>query len=764
MIGTRVFRTLRRLGAVILACAGAWCGLSSSPAAAIGTDTAADVQPIAEVRSLPVAELATNPPIRIRGVVTLRDVNSIVIQDDTAGIYVNFDFARKRGVWEGDGIPDAVHVGDEIEIDGTIDPGGFSPPVLPREVRVLGSQPLPSARQTDPERFFSGADDSLIIEITGVVHGITDDGSDWRLNLETAGQPFVAIVTKSAIPDDPQQLVDADVRLTGVPLSIFNTRGEFLQPLVMVGRPEWFTIASPPPHPPFDCPPVAISSLARFRPEPFRGHRIRTQGVVIHTVPGQAVHLQDGAGGVRAATRSVEEFKPGDRIDVAGFIDRRGRVAGLTDAVLQKTHSGPPPNPTMITPDEIVALNTKSTQSGVMARPGDYEGCLIRFPARLLEARVSNDGGLLVLSAGKTSVVAVAELADFLSLRRLMPGSELEVTGIVATDWKFDPTQWPATIPDRMTLIVRSADDVRLVRSPSWWTPKLLGILLGGVATVLAGSLAWAWLLRRQVKVQAALLAAEMRSRRDAAVEFDATLKERNRLAANLHDTLLQTLGGIGFQLDACEGSRSQDEAESKVHFDVARRMVNHATGELHNSVWAMRSLPIREQTFPEALKTLAGRIGEGHAARIDVQTSGQLDDVPDFVAGNLLLIVQEAIYNALRHGRPKTITVQVSDHPPTHSIRATVQDDGAGFSVGRQQGAEQGHFGLHGMRERAERLGGSLSIESEPGGGTTVSIEVRRRDYDHDLAEPAAAGSPAPPHIGVSSNGDGPPGQGIPQ
>ena len=415
MVGTTNFRTLRKLGEVILAWAFAWCCLSSSPAATLGTGTAADIQPIAEVRSLPVAELATNPPIRIRGVVTLRGVNSIVIQDNTAGIYVNFDFARKRGVWEGDGIPDAVHVGDEIEIDGTIDPGGFSPPVLPREVRVLGSQPLPPARQTDPERFFSGAVDSLLTELTGVVHGITDDGSDWRLNLEAAGHPFVAVVTKSAIPDDPQQLVDAEVRLTGVPLSIFNTRGEFLQPLVMVGRPEWFTIVSPPPHPPFDCPPVAISSLARFRPEPFRGHRIRTQGVVIHSVPGQAVHLQDGAGGVRAATRSIERFTPGDRVEVAGFVDRSGRVAGLTDAILQKTHSGPPPNPTMITPDEIVALNTKSTQSAVMARPGDYEGCLIRFPARLLEARVSNDGGLLVLSAGKTSVVAVAELADFLS-------------------------------------------------------------------------------------------------------------------------------------------------------------------------------------------------------------------------------------------------------------------------------------------------------------------------------------------------------------
>ena len=731
MIGTRGSRTLRTLGGVIIACAGAWCG-------------ADEIQPIAVVRSLPVAKLATNPPVRIRGVVTLRDESTVVIQDDTAGIYVNFAFAHDRGVRTDSRTPDAVQVGVEVEIEGLIDPGGFSPPVMPREVRVLGPKPLPQPRQTDAERFFSGADDSLLIEVTGVVHDVVDAGSDWRLNLESAGRPFVAVVTKSATPDDPQQLVDAEVRLTGVPLSIFNTRGEFLQPKLWVGRPEWFSVVSPPPHPPFECPEVAISSLARFRPEPFRGHRIRTKGVVIHTAPGQAVHLQDGAGGVRVASRSVERFEPGDCVEVAGFIDRRGRVAGLTDAIFRKTDSGPPPNPTAITPDEVVAINTKSAASGVMASPGDYEGCLIRFPARLLEARVSHDSGLLLLSAGKTSVVAVADLADFTALRRLMPGSELEVTGIVATEWKVDPTKWPATILDRMTLLVRSPDDVRLLRTPSWWTPQRLGILLAGVAAALAGALAWLWLLRRQVKTQSTLLAAEMRSRRDTAVEFNATLTERNRLAANLHDTLLQTLGGIGFQLDACEGSRGQDEDDAKVHFEVARRMVNHATSELHSSVWAMRSLPIRQQSFPEALRTLVARIGEGHAAETFVHTSGNLGEVPEFVAGNLLLIVQEAVYNALRHGRPATVHVAVSDEPATQSIRVDVRDDGRGFAVGDAQGVEQGHFGLHGMRERAERLGGTLAIESTPEGGTTVRATVIRRDYDREIGAPADAESAA--------------------
>ena len=731
MNGTRGSKTLRTLGGVILACAGAWCG-------------AGEIQPIAMVRSLPVAELATNPPVRIRGVVTLRDESIIVIQDDTAGIYVNFAFARDRGVRTDARTPDAVQVGVEVEIDGLIDPGGFSPPVLPREVRVLGPKPLPKPRQTDSERFFSGADDSLLIEVTGVVHDVVDAGSEWWLNLESAGRPFVANVTKSATLDDPQQLVDAEVRLTGVPVAIYNTRGEFLQPQLWVRRPEWFTVVSPPPYSPFDCPEVAMSSLAGFRPEPFRGHRIRTKGVVIHTAPGQAVHLQDGAGGVRVATRSDERFKPGDRVEVAGFIDRKGRVAGLTDAIFRKTDSGPPPNPTTITPDEVVAINTKSATSAVMASPGDYEGCLIRFPARLLEARTSHESGLLLLSAGKTSVVAVAGRDDFIGLRRLMPGSELEVTGIVATDWKFDSAQRPATIPDRMTVIVRSADDVRLIRGPSWWTPQRLAAALTGVAATLAGALVWVALLRRQVTKQAGLLAAEMRQRRDAAVDSEATLKERNRLAANLHDTLLQTLGGIGYQLDACQGSRGQDENDAKVHFDVARRMVNHATSELHSSVWAMRSLPIRQQSFPEALRTLVARIGEGHAAETFVHTSGFLGSVPEFVAGNLLLIVQEAVYNALRHGRPANVHVTVSDEPATQSIRVEVRDDGRGFAVGKAEGVEQGHFGLHGMRERAERLGGTLVIESTPGSGTTVRATVIRRDYDREIGEPAAAESTA--------------------
>jgi signal transduction histidine kinase len=284
-----------------------------------------------------------------------------------------------------------------------------------------------------------------------------------------------------------------------------------------------------------------------------------------------------------------------------------------------------------------------------------------------------------------------------------------------------------------------------VVRPARWWTPGRLAALLGVVAAALLAALAWTLTLRRRLRIQTQRLTTEMRSRRDAAVEFAATLQERNRLAANLHDTLLQTLGGIGFQLDACEGSRRQDEDDARTHFDVARRMVNHATSELHNAVWAMRSLPIKERSFPDAVRAVVARVGEGHPAEIDVQTHGALDDVPEFVAGNLLLIVQEAVYNALRHGRPRQIAVDVRECEGSEAIRATVRDDGAGFAAPagdgpEDRGAEAGHFGLLGMRERAERLGGGFQIESEPGRGTVVSVEVRRSQFDRDLAEPVPA------------------------
>jgi signal transduction histidine kinase len=207
-------------------------------------------------------------------------------------------------------------------------------------------------------------------------------------------------------------------------------------------------------------------------------------------------------------------------------------------------------------------------------------------------------------------------------------------------------------------------------------------------------------------------------------------MRERNRLAANLHDTLLQTIGGIRFQLDACRvAGREMDDAEVGEHFDVAQRMIDHAAQEVRGSVWALRTMPMPGKSFTDSIATVIGQfekqLGKASPNAISFQTTGGAPDLPNFVAGNLLLVVQEAIHNAIRHGRPTQVEV-AADFGNDGSLAITVRDDGGGFLPGTEAGPAQGHFGLHGMRERLERLGGTLQIESSPGSGTTITAHVR--------------------------------------
>lgn len=691
---------------------------------------------IASIRSLPREEIVQVPRARIRGVVThIHDRGAaLFMQDDTAATYVNFSLAASRGLWRGDASPADVEPGDEVEIEGVLDPGGFSPPILPTALRILRHQPLPVPKPIDPIRFFTGADDSLLVEVEGVVQDAIVSEREWRLTLEAAGRPLLAEGSRSIAFPDPPSLINSIVRVAGPAASVFNTRGEFIMPRVYIGRREWFEVVTPSPHEPFESPLHSIEAMAGFRLDPPGDRMIRTEGVVIHAEPGRAIHLQSGAGGVLVKTRSMLPLEPGDRVEAAGFLEQNGPVTGLAYALVRKLGSGPPPQPIRVRPDEILTVNLRAVQASLMAHPGDYQGCLVQFPARLVEARASVAGGGLVLAAKDTSVIATASADVFNRLRDLRTGSDLLVTGIAHLDWELDPLAWPPRQPTQFRLLLRSPADVQLIRAPPWWTPRRLAILAASIGAVLAATLMWAWLLRHELATHKRLLSREMRTRRDAALEFEATLRERNRLAANLHDTLLQTLGGIGYQLDACEGSRTRDAADARQHFDVARRMVSHAANELHQSVWAMRTLPLGQEPFPDALRMLAHRLGEGHAVTIDVHTNGDFASIPDFVAGHLLLIMQEAVHNALRHGRPSRIDVAVEDHPAVRSITLRIRDDGVGFDPETAAGLAIGHFGLHGMRERAERLGGRLTITSSPGGGATVTAVVQTRDYDKEI------------------------------
>ena len=688
-------------------------------------------------------------PVRVRGVVTWTEVTNRIfaspnlywftIQDSSGGIGIRVGLARQDHIWRGDDAAlTRIAPGAEVEVEGLRTSGGFAPIIKPKTIRILGEQPLPPARPMVPARFFAGADACERVEASGVVQGFHRWEYGWVLQLDANPGSFTAEVSFLDLKD-PGPLVDAVVRLRGVAATRFNMRGEVKGVRLIVSQASDITVEKPATPSPFDAPIVPLNQLLSFRHEPLGPHRQVVEGTVIYVQSGHLFYLQNRDAAVRVEMLSPENLQPGERVQVAGFVDMRRQVAGLTGAVLRKLgSSGGVPPPLPILPGEILARDALAVASAQLAEPHDFDGHLITFPSELIDIKRSPNGEVpqyrLTLDAGGTLVEAVLQQADAEALNFLQPESKLQVTGIVQLDYADyqEALDYPRQKPAGVKVLLRSADDIVVLQTPSWWTPRrLLGAL--AIGTIALGAiLLWVWQLRRQLHRKSQQLAAEMHARRDAAIEFQATLRERNRLAANLHDTLLQNISGLNYQLEACE-TESLPKTERKAnHLQTARRMVERAQDDLRGTVWALRVLPLHERNFSKALLALAEQLAEGRATEISVATSGELPQLSEFVAGNLLLVAQEAIHNALKHARPARIKIEVSAAADGKHITIVIRDDGAGFNPESQP---PGHFGLDGMRERIERLGGKLRIESRPGLGTSVHAEVLLGSFDEDLA-----------------------------
>ncbi|MCX7430168.1 MAG: sensor histidine kinase [Planctomycetia bacterium] len=706
--------------------------------------------PIADVKNMTADEADRGSPVRIRGVVTWHwqpQRLHLIVQDESDGIWINVTQAFESGLWQGTAENlAAIEVGSEVEIDGVVDRGGFAPIVLPRQIRAVGRKPLPAPKPIDDVRLFSGCDNGLRIVVVGVVQGVEPvDEVGIPCLLLTMVRPagrLLAIVPAAVWQGPPESLIDATVQLTCIGGSAVNTRGQFLYPRLLAVGSDCLKVVSPVPSSPFESPRIELDTLAQFSPEPRGAHRVRTEGTVTHAVPGQFFYVQEGMTGVRVTTRSEEVLRPGDRVEIAGFVDRSRDFAGLSEAVVRVISHGSTPDPRRLAPNEIIEISRQSMRKGRMASPGDFDGCVIRFPARLLEIERATEDSLLVLACEGTNVVARIPHDQLSRLPPLAAGAELDITGIVqialtrpVASGSGRHTLSDAGTIERLALLVRSADDVQVLKAAPWWTTRRLFVALATSAAVLLGSLAWVGMLQRQVAMQSRRLASEMQKRRDAAVEFEASVRERNRLAANLHDTLLQSLAGAGFQLDTCRRAVArQDLGETSDHLDVARRMLKHAVGELRGSVWALRTMPMAGPSFSAAVAALVAHLGSGHAAKITVSSDGEPFEIPNFVAGNLLLVAQEAIRNAVHHGQPKTIHLQIDYDAAAREVTITVADDGHGFVVGDEVGPAQGHFGVQGMQERIASLGGTLTIDSRPGQGTRVTAVVVTPAYDTQL------------------------------
>jgi signal transduction histidine kinase len=275
--------------------------------------------------------------------------------------------------------------------------------------------------------------------------------------------------------------------------------------------------------------------------------------------------------------------------------------------------------------------------------------------------------------------------------------------------------------------------------SPPWYRSGLAFALYAlAVVGIVSGLMWWSAHHTRTQNRQLEKLVAERTAELRAAMQQlneetrnAATLAERDRLAGEIHDSLQQGLSGLMLHLDATL-KLPQLPPDVRSRLNVARNMVSFTRHEVQHAVWDMETPLLEGTDLAEALKKIAGLIGPG-TAEVRISVSGRPVTLSSSTKHHLLRIAQEAITNAVRHAAARVITITLAYEPDCVTLQ--VADDGNGFVPNEVLVNGIGHFGLRGLRGRAGKIGGELSIQSAPGCGTTVCVVVRL----------AAAVSPSP-------------------
>jgi signal transduction histidine kinase len=227
----------------------------------------------------------------------------------------------------------------------------------------------------------------------------------------------------------------------------------------------------------------------------------------------------------------------------------------------------------------------------------------------------------------------------------------------------------------------------------------------------------WNRLLQRVIDRKSRQLLREHTAHIKAALRAE----ERTHLAVELHDSLSQNLSGVACQIAATKGTLPDGAEATARHLSTAERMLLSCRTELRRCLWDLRENALSEKDFADAVRKTLDPVVVGASVHVDLEVPRALLD--ETTAHSVLCIIRELASNAVRHG--KAGNIKVSGELRERSIVFSVDDDGCGFAPGEAAGADEGHFGLDGIRERIKRLDGAFSISSEPGKGCKATATI---------------------------------------